>query len=56
LLLARAQSLRVQAKHVNPIVADAYRRRAAELQLAAWAWTARSAQVDIDDVVGAIAV
>jgi hypothetical protein len=36
-LLARARSLRDQAVHVHPVVAQAYRRRAAELRLQAWA-------------------
>jgi hypothetical protein len=36
-LLARARSLRAQAGHVNPVLAEAYLRRAAELRLQAWA-------------------
>jgi hypothetical protein len=54
-LLARAQSLRAEARHVNPVLADAYLRRAAELRLAAWARAVRSGPVDIDDVVTPVA-
>jgi hypothetical protein len=36
-LLARARTLRAQARRVNPVLADAYLRRAAELSLEAWA-------------------
>jgi hypothetical protein len=32
----------VQARKVNPVLADAYLRRAAELSLEAWARAARS--------------
>jgi hypothetical protein len=48
-LVARARSLRVQAAHVNPVLADAYRRRAAELQMEAWARAARRERVSPDD-------
>ena len=41
-LLARARTLRVQARKVNPVLADAYLRRAAELSLEAWARAVRS--------------
>ena len=40
-LLARAQSLRAQAGRVNPVLAEAYLRRSAELRMEAWARTAR---------------
>ncbi|HEY8525870.1 MAG TPA: hypothetical protein VIL48_12940 [Acidimicrobiales bacterium] len=50
-LLARARSLRARAAQAHPLLAGAYRRRAAELQLEAWARTVRSSgPVDIDDV------
>lgn len=52
-LLARAQGLRAVATRVNPVLANAYLRRAAELRLAAWARAARSAPLEIDDVVHA---
>jgi hypothetical protein len=48
-LVARARSLRTQAAHVNPVLADAYRRRASELQMEAWARAARRAPVSPDD-------
>lgn len=54
-LLARARSLRTQAKHVNPVLAEAYLRRAAELSLEAWVRAVRSAPVEIDDVVTSVA-
>lgn len=54
-LLARARSLRIQAKHVNPFLAEAYLRRAAELSLEAWVRAVRSAPVEIDDVVASVA-
>jgi hypothetical protein len=54
-LLARARSLRAQAHRVNPISAEAYLRRAAELSLEAWARAVRSAPVGIDAVVTAVA-
>jgi hypothetical protein len=54
-LLARARSLRAQAKRVNPVLADAYMRRAAELSLEAWVRAVRANPVDIDDVVHAVA-
>lgn len=54
-LLARAQDLRAEAGHVNPVLANAYLRRAAELRLAACVRAARSAPLEIDDVLGAVA-
>jgi hypothetical protein len=41
-LLARARRLRAIARVSDPIVGQAYRRRAAELQLQAWAWRVRA--------------
>ncbi|GIU90959.1 MAG: hypothetical protein KatS3mg010_2058 [Acidimicrobiia bacterium] len=52
-LLARAQHLRAVADGMNPVVAKAYRRRAAELTLAAWAGAVRQAPVAIDTVIEA---
>lgn len=48
-LLARARALNTQARHVNPVLAEAYRRRAAELRLEAWLRVARRSPADIDD-------
>jgi hypothetical protein len=48
-LVARARSLRTQAGHVHPVLAAAYRRRAAELQMEAWARAARRAPASPDD-------
>jgi hypothetical protein len=41
-LLERARRLRRNAKHLHPMVATAYRRRAAELTVAAWVGAVRS--------------
>lgn len=41
-LARRAGSLRTQARGLRPLVAQAYRRRAAELELQAWATKART--------------
>ena len=41
-LHGRAGRLRAQAKTMHPLVGKAYRRRAAELELAAWALAIRS--------------
>ena len=49
-LLARARTLRVQARKVNPVVADAYLRRAAELSLEAWAQAMHHRPVRVDTV------
>jgi hypothetical protein len=54
-LLARARTLRSQARKVNPVLADAYLRRAAELSLEAWARAVRSTPVDAGSVDAAIA-
>ncbi|GIU86014.1 MAG: hypothetical protein KatS3mg009_0529 [Acidimicrobiia bacterium] len=50
-LLTRARHLRAAAHGVHPVVARAYRRRAAELTLAAWAGAVREAPVPVDDVI-----
>lgn len=47
-LLARARSLRAQAGHLNPVLAEAYLRRAAELRLQAWAQAARKAPTPLE--------
>ena len=54
-LLARARTLRSQARKVNPVLADAYLRRAAELSLEAWARAVRSKPVDVNAVHAAVA-
>jgi hypothetical protein len=41
-LSRRADSLRGQARGLRPLVAQAFRRRASELELEAWAIKARS--------------
>ena len=46
--LARAEGLRDIAEHVHPLVANAYRRRAAELTFTAWVGALRAAPVEID--------
>lgn len=48
-LLARARSLQIQSAHVNPLVAGAYRRRAAELRMEAWARAARRSPAPLED-------
>jgi hypothetical protein len=52
-LLARARSLRAEATRVDPVLADAYLRRAAELSLEAWARAVRHSAVDPEAVVRA---
>lgn len=54
-LVARAHRLRAIAVVLNPILADAYRRRAAELSLEAWARAAGSVPVAVDDFTVAAA-
>jgi hypothetical protein len=54
-LLARAQGHRAVATYVNPVLANAYLRRAAELRLEAWVLAARSAPLGIDEVLSAVA-
>lgn len=41
-LQARARSLRAQADHLDDLLAQTYRRRAAELELEAWLLEVRS--------------
>lgn len=48
-LIRRARNLRAQARHVHPVLAASYRRRAAELSLEAWLRAIRSGPVEIDD-------
>ncbi len=50
-LLARAESLNQGARSVHPMVASAYRRRAAELKFAAWLGALRTAPVPVDTVL-----
>ena len=47
--IARAESMREIAEHVHPVLAQAYRRRAAELTLGAWVRALREAPVEIDE-------
>ena len=50
-LLARAESLDHGSHTVHPVVAQAYRRRAAELKLAAWLGALQTAPVPVDSVL-----
>jgi hypothetical protein len=50
-LLARAESLDHGAETAHPMVATAYRRRAAELKFAAWIGAIRTAPVSVDEVL-----
>jgi hypothetical protein len=54
-LLARARTLRIQARKVNPVLAEAYLRRAAELSLEAWARAVSHEPVAVDSVHAAVA-
>lgn len=54
-LLAHSRRLRAEAATVNPVLADAYMRRAAELRLEAWARAVRSTPIETDSVEAAIA-
>jgi hypothetical protein len=54
-LLARARTLRAQARTINPVLADAYRRRAAELSLEAWARAVHDEPVTVETVQAVIA-
>jgi hypothetical protein len=47
-LVGRARSLRVQAGRLDPVLAVAYRRRAAELSFEAWLQAIRGAPVEVD--------
>jgi hypothetical protein len=49
LLRERAEQLRDQADHLDPVLATTYRRRAAELELEAWANEVRSMR-PIDEI------
>lgn len=49
-LLAQARMLRKQARRSNPVLADAYLRRAAELSLEAWSRAVRNGPVAVEDV------
>ena len=49
-LLARAESLDHGARTTHPMVANAYRRRAAELKFAAWLGALKSGPVSVDAV------
>ncbi len=51
-LLARARTLRIQARRVNPVLAEAYLRRAAELSLEAWARAVHHEPVAPDPLFG----
>jgi hypothetical protein len=46
----RSRRLRHQASSVHPVLAQAYRRRAAELELAAWVRTVVSAPGPVDEL------
>ena len=47
-LQGRAAHLRRQARAMHPLVGKAYRRRAAELELGAWALAIRSGRMPAD--------
>jgi hypothetical protein len=47
-LVGRARSLRAQAARLDPVLAMAYRRRAAELSFEAWLQAIRDAPVEVD--------
>ena len=47
-LHSRASHLRRQARTLHPLVGTAYRRRAAELELGAWALAIRSGRAPAD--------
>jgi hypothetical protein len=46
-LQGRARRLRLQSHSVNPVLADSYRRRAAELDLQAWLEAVWSPPMDL---------
>jgi hypothetical protein len=50
-LLARAESLDHGARTTHPMVANAYRRRAAELKFAAWLGALKTGPVSVDAVL-----
>jgi hypothetical protein len=47
-LVGRARSLRLQAGRLDPVLAVAYRRRAAELSFEAWLQAIRGGPVEVD--------
>ena len=47
-LVGRARSLPAQAGRLDPVLAAAYRRRAAELSFEAWLQAIREAPVEVD--------
>lgn len=47
-LVSRARGLRAQAGRLDPVLAVAYRRRAAELSFEAWLQAIQEAPVDVD--------
>ena len=47
-LVGRARSLRAQAGRLDPVLAMAYRRRAAALSFEAWLQAIREAPVEVD--------
>ncbi|MGH9228694.1 MAG: hypothetical protein ACRD07_08185 [Acidimicrobiales bacterium] len=47
-LVGRARSLRAQAGRLDPVLAMAYRRRAAELSFEAWLQAIREAPIEVD--------
>jgi hypothetical protein len=47
-LVVRARSLRAQAGRLDPVLAMAYRRRAAELSFEAWLQPIREGPVEVD--------
>jgi hypothetical protein len=47
-LVVRARSLRAQAGRLDPVLAMAYRRRAAELSFEAWLQAIREGPVEVD--------
>jgi hypothetical protein len=47
-LVGRARSLRVQAGRLDPVLAAAYRRRAAELSFEAWLQAIREVPIEVD--------
>ena len=54
-LQGRASHLRAEARTTHPMVATAYRRRAAELELGAWALSIRAGRPAADFPAGAAA-
>jgi hypothetical protein len=54
-LVHRARSLRAQSSRVGPVLGVTYRRRAAELSLAAWLHALRSAPVEVDEFAELVA-